>query len=67
MLMSPEEIERLNAANAQGRTQARRIELTALIARLREHIARVGESPGIARALDKASAELAALEQETPR
>jgi hypothetical protein len=67
MMMSPEEIQRLDAANAQARTQARRIELAALIERFGEHIARVGASPGFERTLDQARAELAALEQGTPR
>jgi hypothetical protein len=68
MLMPPREIQRLNTAAAHVRTQARRGELTALIERFREHIERLGESPAMVGALDKARAELAALEQkEAPR
>jgi hypothetical protein len=60
-MMTPEEIQRLDAANAQVATEARRVELTATVARLREHLARVGESPGIVTAIDQANAELDAL------
>jgi hypothetical protein len=68
MMMSEEEIQRLEAAAAQVRTQARRVELTALIGRLQEHVDRVGGSPGFERTLDNAKAELEALEQkEAPR
>jgi hypothetical protein len=64
MMMSPEEIQHLDATAAKVRIEARRVELTALIERLRDHIQRVGPSPGIVGACDKACAELAALEQK---
>jgi hypothetical protein len=63
MLMTPAEIERLEATAAQVRIEQRRIELTALIERFREHVERVGASPGFERELAKAEAELHEIEQ----
>jgi hypothetical protein len=37
--------------------------LTALIARLQEHLSRVGDSPDFRRELEKAEAELRAIEE----
>jgi hypothetical protein len=64
MMMSADEIQRLDATSAQVRTATRRGELQALVDRLRNHIDRVGATPGIADAYDRARTELATLEQE---
>lgn len=61
-----EELDRVDTALTQAATEQRRLELTERIDRLREHIERVGPSPGIQAALDKAEAELQALGQSTP-
>ena len=64
MMMPEAEAKRLDAAAAQVRIEARRVELTALIDRLRDHVERAGSTPGVASAIDKAQAELTALEQK---
>jgi hypothetical protein len=66
MMMTSEELERLNASNAKVAAEARRVELAVRIDRLRDHVERVGESPGIVTAIEQAKAELEALERGTP-
>jgi hypothetical protein len=65
-MMSREEVQALEATAAKVRTEQRRLALRARIERLHDHIERVGQSPGIVGALDKAQAELAELGQGTP-
>jgi hypothetical protein len=60
-MMTPDEIQALNETNAKVSAEAQRLVLTARIDRLRDHIERLGVSPGFESAFAKAEAQLTAL------